>query len=227
MITKKIAQRFMPESLRICFILSLVHVCLCFFTIKIVKAQVREKVYTNIEEALKEPSKVHRLNLANQKNHDYFKYLSKFKNLEYLNLRNTDLDVVPEEILTLKHLKTLDIGHNNFSLLPKNFSSLKHLQELYLDEDKNLNLFEGFEILSQLKHLRILHLENDGIKELPENIGKLNQIEKLYLSENDLRTIPMEIKGMKNLNYLDVHHNPILPPLNIIKTYKGGLKINF
>jgi hypothetical protein len=147
--------------------------------------------------------------------------------LEYLNLRNTELDVIPEEILKLKHLKTLDIGHNNFSLLPKNFSYLKQLQELYLDEDKNLNLSEGFEILSKLKHLRVLHLENDGIKELPRNILKLSQIEKLYLNENELKTIPMEIQDMKNLNYLDVQHNPILPPLNIIKTYKGGIKINF
>ena len=206
--------------------------CLVFFSlvsfnIKSGHAQVTEKEYTNIEEALKEPDKVIRLNLENQKNHDYFKVLPKFKNLEYLNLRNTDLDVVPEEILILKHLRTLDMGHNNFILLPKNFSSLKNLQELYLDEDKNFNLFEGFEILSQLKHLKVLHLENDGIKELPGNIGKLSHLKKLYLSENDLKTLPIEIKGLKNLNYLDVYHNPIIAPLNIIKTYQGGFKIRF
>ena len=145
------------------FLLYLALFTLVSFPIKFVNAQVLEKEYTKIEEALKEPDKVIRLNLENQKNHDYFKDLGKFKNLEYLNLRNTDLDVVPEEILTLKHLKILDIGHNDFSLLPKNFSSLRNLQELYLDEDKNLNLYEDFEILSKLKHLKILHLENDGI----------------------------------------------------------------
>ncbi len=190
----------------------LIFLGLAFFSLQFVHAQVVEKEYTKIEEALKDPDKVIRLNLENQKNHDYFKDLSKFKNLQYLSLRNTNLDTVPEEILTLKNLRTLDIGNNGFSLLPKKFSSLKNLQELYLDKDKNLKLFEDIEILSRLRNLKILNLDNN---------------EKLYLNDNNLKTLPTELKWLKNLKYLDVHHNPITVPLGIIKVNHGGLKINF
>lgn len=225
--TKKIVLTALHNAKNKYSMLCFLFISIASFPIEFVQAQVVDKEYVNIEEALKEPDKVVRLNLENQKNHDYFKTLAKFKNLQYLNLRNTDLNFIPAEVLTLKNLRVLDIGHNNFSLLPKNFSSLNNLQELYLDEDKNLNLFEDFEILSKLKSLRILHLENDGIKELPKNIGKLSHLEKLYLNDNELETLPVELKNLKNLNYLDVYHNPIAAPLNFIKTYRGGLNIRF
>ena len=97
MITFNNIQIFLPSNWMICTLKCFLFVILNFFTIEFVKAQVNEKEYTSIEDALKEPNKVHRLNLSNQKNHDYFKDLSKFKNLEYLNLRNTEIKA-PEDL---------------------------------------------------------------------------------------------------------------------------------
>ncbi len=160
-------------------------------------AQVLQKEYTRLEDALKEPEKVTRLNLQNQ---DILRFeeITKFKNLQYLNLRNTHLSSVPQEITMLQNLKVLDIGDNEIALLPKNFDALKNLTELYLDKEKNLQLEEDLEILSRMENLKILHLENNGIDVLPKNISKL----------------------------LDVHHNPIIPT-DVIKKNYGGLKINF
>ena len=54
-----------------------------------------KKEYTNIENALKNPEKVYRLNLSNQnisvKSVDWIK----FSNLEYLNLSNDHLKTIP------------------------------------------------------------------------------------------------------------------------------------
>jgi Leucine-rich repeat (LRR) protein len=189
------------------------------------KAQAVVKEYTTLEEALKEPEKVFRLNLQNQSLH-HLEEFAKFKNLQYLNLRNTHLSSVPQEIITLQNLKVLDLGDNEISLLPKNFDALKNLTELYLDKEKNLKLEEDLEILSRMKNLKILHLENNGISTLPKNISKLQKIEALYLGDNQLQTIPVEIKELKKLKFLDVHHNPIIPT-DVIKRNYGGLKINF
>ena len=60
-----------------------------FLFLQFVCAQIVEKEYTRLEEALKEPNKVIRLNLENQNINDSLKEIAKFKNLKYLNLRNT------------------------------------------------------------------------------------------------------------------------------------------
>lgn len=198
----------------------------CFDT-KYSYAQTLDKEYTRLEDALKEPDKVIKLNLENQANTDVLKQIYKFKNLEYLNLRHTGINALPDNINALKNLKVLDLGDNNLTILPKSFSDLKNLTELYLDHEKDLKLGEDFEILSRLQSLRILHLENNNITKLPKNLNKLNQIEQLYLNDNRLKEIPFEIKGLKNLKFLDIHHNPIIVPVDVIKRNYGGIKINF
>ena len=104
-----------------------------------VEKQSAEGEYTNIEEALKEPEKVYRLNLSNQSFTELPKGLARFKNLEYLSLRNDHLTSLSPEISALKKLKVLDLGGNDFSVLPKDFAKLQNLEELFLDNDKNLN----------------------------------------------------------------------------------------
>jgi Leucine-rich repeat (LRR) protein len=190
-------------------------------------AQAVEKEYTTLEDALIDPDKVVRLNLENQSNTLFLKQLFKFKNLEYLNLRNTKIKTLPQEINTLNKLKVLDLGDNYISVLPKKFSELRNLTELYLDHEKDIKLAEDFEILSKMQSLRILHLENNNITKLPKNFNKLNQIEKLYLNDNKLKNVPYELKELKNLKFLDIHHNPIIIPVDVIKKTYGGLKINF
>ena len=49
-------------------------------------AQVVEKEYTSLNDALKNPDAVTRLNLSNQTLEQNFEFLTKFKNLKYLNL---------------------------------------------------------------------------------------------------------------------------------------------
>ena len=51
--------------------------------------------YNNLEEALKNPNKVYRLNLGNQKNLPKKFDLSVFKNLEFLSFENNNLEEIP------------------------------------------------------------------------------------------------------------------------------------
>ena len=95
------------------------------------------KEFLNIDEALKNPENVFRLNLSNQNIQFSDSIWSKFTNLQYLSLKNDHLEEIPEGIGNLKNLKVLDLSGNDFRVLPSTFSGLINLQELYLNDEKN------------------------------------------------------------------------------------------
>ena len=81
--------------------------------------------YNNLEEALKNPNKVYRLNLGNQKNLPKKFDLSVFKNLEFLSFENNNLEEIPLGLTNLKNLKTLNLSGNLFKELPEEINKLK------------------------------------------------------------------------------------------------------
>ena len=153
-----------------------------------------KKEYSNLEEALKNPEKVYRLNLSNQNIELPKESWSKFINLEYLSFKNDHLKEIPNEIALLKNLKVLDLSGNDFKILPLSFSELSNLEELFLNDEKNMKLYDNIEIISLLPHLRVLHLENDNLSNLPKNIFKLTNLESLFLNHNNFKQIPKDIK---------------------------------
>lgn len=183
-----------------------------------------EKVYTNIDEALKNPEKVYRLNLSNQEINLSNEQWKLFINLEYLNLKNDGLKQIPKEISNLKRLKILDLSGNEFNELPREFSNLNNLEELYLNDEKNLKLSETLKVLAKLPKLKSLHLENDNLKELPNEINKLKSLESLYLNENKFKTIP-NLKPLDHLKFLDLRKNDLKPELLDQKNLNFGFKI--
>ena len=166
------------------------------------------KDFNSLEEALKNPEKVYRLNLSNQKiKFPADSIWSKFSNLEYLSLKNDHIKEIPSGIGNLRKLKTLDLGGNDFKYLPSSFSKLSNLSEIYLNDDKNLDINQSFSVLKDLPQLKILHLENDRLKKMPKSILFLDKIEYLYLNNNELKEFPSELIQLKNLKYLDIHNN--------------------
>ena len=129
-----------------------------------------ETEFNSLDEALKNPSKVYRLNLSNQKNTLSDSLWARFTNLEYLSLKNDHLKRIPAGIGLLKNLKVLDLSGNDFEILPLSFGKLKNLQELYLNDDKNFQFNKSIQILSKLPNLKSLHVDNDNLKKIPQNI---------------------------------------------------------
>ena len=128
------------------------------------------KKFTNIKEALLNPENVIYLDLSNQTETEGISNIdfSRFKNLQYLNLKNNHLTKIPEGIYLIKTLKTLDLSGNDFDQLPNEFSKLENLEEVYLNDESKINLPETLQVLSQLPKLKRLHLENDNITALPQ-----------------------------------------------------------
>jgi Leucine-rich repeat (LRR) protein len=165
------------------------------------------KVFSNLEEALQKPDEVFRLNLSNQKLVISDSVWSKFSNLKYLSLRNDHLKQIPSGIGDLKSLQVLDLSGNDFKVLPSTFIGLVNLQELYLNDEKNFKLEKNIPVLSALPNLKSLHLENDGLKVLPSNILQLSHLETLYLNNNRFKEVPKQVKGIRSLQFLDIHEN--------------------
>ena len=184
------------------------------------------KEYTRLEEALREPEKVYRLDLSNQSFASFPDSLSKFSNLRYLSFRNDHLRLIPKEIGALKNLRVLDLSGNDFAVLPDEFVQLVNLEEIYMDSDPNLDLEQGLKILGQLPNLKYLHLDNDGIENLPRSIVLLKNLERLYLNGNLIHRVPIELGELKKLNYLELQNNPLLPD-RINELQNQGLRVKW
>ena len=176
---------------------SLTHgIVLAFFALSVFKvnaqvapdSSVITKQYSNIEEALKDPEKVYRLDLSNQN----FKMPSdsvwkKFINLEYLSLKNDHLANLPDGLSNLKKLKILDLSGNDFKVLPQSLSRLENLVELYLNDEKKMDITQSLLIIKDLPNLKILHLENDHLKSIPKSLLYLKNLNTLYINNNRFR----------------------------------------
>lgn len=186
----------------------------------------QDKEYFNLEEALKYPEIVYKLNLSNQKLTLKEVDWSKFVNLEYLNLKNDHLEEIPSGISNLKSLKVIDLSGNDFNILPVEFSNLTQLEEIILNDEKKMDLPKTLRVLAKLPNLKNLHLENDALKELPVEILDFKNLEYLYLNQNKLKTIP-KIETLNHLKYLDLKDNKINPKTEDLKNINFGFQINF
>lgn len=187
----------------------------------------KAREYSSLEEALKSPEDVYRLNLSNQTIDIADTLWASFTNLEYLSLKNDHLKQIPSGVGNLKNLKVLDLSGNDFKKLPSSFSNLTNLQELYLNDDRNFEFNKSITILSTLPNLKSLHIENDGLNGLPPNMYMLRSLESLYLNSNQFKQFPIQIKDMESLQFLDMRNNKYDLPRPDILNEQYGLKISF
>lgn len=188
-----------------------------------------EKVFVDLDEALKNPERVYKLDLSNQtlKLSLPDTIWSNFTNLQYLSLKNDHLKQLPPGLGYLENLKVLDLSGNDFKVLPSTFTNLKNLQELFLNDDKYFNLKKNIPTLSALPNLKSLHIESDGLKSLPKEINKLSLLEALYLNNNQFKEIPTELKGLENLKYLDLSNNKFKLPIQSTDNENFGFQVRF
>jgi Leucine-rich repeat (LRR) protein len=198
-----------------------------------VNAQVApdSSLITSIDEALKNPEKVYRLDLSNQAiKMPSDSIWEKFTNLEYLSFKNDHLTNLPDGISKLKRLKILDLSGNDFKVLPQSLSMLENLQELYLNDEKKMDVTKSLFVIKDLPSLRILHLENDHLKSIPKNLVYFKNLDTLYLNNNRLKQAPIELKELRRLKYVDLHDNKYKlknQSLQDLQNEAAGLKIRF
>lgn len=137
--------------------------------------------YTSLEEALKEPEKVIKLNLRKAKLDVFPKEILKLKNLQELDLSKNRLTTIPDSIIKLKNLEKLDLSRNSFTIFPKAVCKLSNLRHLVLFENKIVEIPKEIE---GMKSLFILDMWGNELSVFPKELSKLNSLKYF-----DLRVI--------------------------------------
>lgn len=135
-------------------------------------------VWTDLDEALKTPKAIKRLNLSKSKLREIPAGVFELVNLEELDISKNQLKSLPPEIKLLRKLKVLNVSKNKLEGLPNEIGELKNLERL--DASRN-DLFT-----------------------LPDSLGNCESLEILSFWENNLSTLPSSLKKIPNLKEIDL-----------------------
>jgi len=131
--------------------------------------------------------------------------LSNYKQLKYLDVSKSSLEILPSELQKLAGLQTLDLSLNKLTTLPKWFQKLAGLQTLDLSNNKLTTLPKWFQ---KLTGLQTLNLNSNYLTTLPEGFQKLTGLQTLNLSNtNYLTTLPEWFQKLTGLQDLDLSYN--------------------
>lgn len=141
-------------------------------------------IYTSLEEALKNPEQVYRLNLRKQKLTSIPIEIGRFTNLQELDISKNKINELPSYIENLPNLQYLDASNNYLTTLPSEIGKCLSLKKLIL----NRNYIETLPpSMGYLIHLEYLDMWSNSIIEFPESMSLLAET----LKELDLRVINM------------------------------------
>lgn len=127
------------------------------------------------------------LNLFENPISDVPKEIKKLKNLEKLTLTVTQASVFSNELGKLKNLKFLNIGTFAFDIetIPEFVFELPEIETLEIYLSKNFKLKQELIKLQNLTNLKQLALEAGNLKTLPEEIKLLKNLKQLNLGWNN------------------------------------------
>ncbi len=108
----------------------------------------KHKIYRSLDEALKHPLSVYKLDLSiktkpeEKKGYETFPdEIFRLKNLQELNMSGHQINKISEKVKLLKKLRYLNLSYNSF--------------------------YRGLYNLSFLKQIRVLDLSNNGLRKIP------------------------------------------------------------
>lgn len=137
------------------------------------------------------------------------KFLSRFPNLEDLNLSNNQLNTLPKHLLKLKLIQQLSVQANTLTHLPSNLHKLSELKYLDLSSNEELDLENTAPDFFKLKKLHTLKLKNNKLTTLPIVLYRAISLKKLDCSNNELSTISNKILQLTRLNHFDASNNKL------------------
>jgi len=135
--------------------------------------------------------------------------IGELPNLEYLNLSECNVKVLPEIIFNFENLKTLNLDKNYLDSISTDIKKFVKLKNLDLSNNENLTTLPV--TIGDLKNLEYLNLSSCKINILPNTFGELKNLKELNLSNNDLymNEFPDSFDNLKNLEYLDLSLNEL------------------
>lgn len=169
----------------------------------------RNELFLTMKSALKKPLAVKVLDLSDQNLKKLPNDILKLSNLEELSIGyNPDLDIESafELLAQLEKLVFLDVQNSELKVIPDNISNLKSLEVLWLDD----NLIEEFpEAIKKMKNLKELKLFSNKISQVSFKTGDLPNLEVIDLCYNEFILFPVELAVLPNLKQIIIWYNYI------------------
>lgn len=171
--------------------------CVLLLFSTLIKAQ-QDFIFTSLEEALKTPELVIKLDLT----------------MNLKQLRSPVLDgsyaeeidkstfhEFPTEVLSFPNLEWLVLDKHKIPTLPKSLNRLKKLKFISIEQNGISQIEQGF----QPESLVQLRIQKNNISVLPESVCSINSLEVLDIGLNPLKELPISIGNLKNLKTLNLN----------------------
>ncbi len=127
---------------------------------------------TSIEQAMKDPESVIKLELSKKK-----------------------LDAFPDEIRKMTNLQYLDLSKNKIKEVPAWIGEMPNLQYLILSKTKIDTLPPEF---GNIKHLKWFVMNRSELQKLPHSIGNLKELKYMDLWGSNISYFPAELKDLSD-----------------------------
>lgn len=146
------------------------------------------------------------LNISDTKLENVPDEIGKLVNLQSLVLHSNKLEVFNENICKLPKLKVLDLSKNQLKSVPESLGQMTQLVTLNLSQ----NLLETFPEMTKTVKLTDLHLHNNKLTSFP-NIcsNELTNFFELNIKANEIEAVPADINKLQSLKVLDMSSNKI------------------
>jgi len=169
-----------------------------------------EKVYKNLEKALKNPSEVYILDLSGQGLDKIPRDVGRFRKLQVLILTNNNIGELPREMTRLRNLQILYLDSNNFNTINFDLSNPMYygrLEKLYIGYNPLR------ELPVELSKVELEFISLSGNRSLNMNqvftpLSAIETLEGVDISYLELDTVPWEVANVQALRYLDLSGNP-------------------
>ena len=137
--------------------------------------------------------------------------VTRWQNLEVLDLGSNKFTNVPAQVFLLKRLRRLSLRMNPITSLAGPWQQMTGLNRL---DAASLKVSECPKNLGLLKNLTHLDLSGNRLETVPDGLGNLKSMITLSLAENQLTSIPAGLGGCRALSRLNLRENNIqdLPP---------------
>ena len=187
------------------------------------------KVYDNYTQALLTPENCYRLKSHNQDLSKSFRKLKKLHKLFVVELKNNNIDSIPEAISTFRNLMYLKSSGNALKKLPESFGSAPTIKSLILHHIKmdslpnsfnelgslmeleiQINHSDTFDVkneLSGLYNLKSLMIYKSNLKSFPIGLNKNPKLKKILIVNSGLSQIDSSFAYMQNIHTLILNKN--------------------
>lgn len=129
--------------------------------------------------------------------------------LIYLELWNTHLDSLPNELQYLPNIELLRLLGNQSQDTLHISDSLKRMPRLSTIQFVDVDLFKFPQFILRSKKIENIYLVNCKIDSLPEDIFYLDKIKELNMEGNRIEVLPDALRKLNHLSFLNLKNNKL------------------